>query len=108
MVRCGERRVIWWDWESGVLERDWASVKPDQPLPRMRIRGLVFGEEGGECLERFEGVVKVEVERVRLDGGGVGVEGREEVWERVVGAILVRRILYCCEYCNFEPEMKRK
>ena len=77
------------------------------------MRGLFSVEEGGKRLARFEGVDVLE-ERGRLDGGGVdvGVEGMEEVWERVVGAILYCDIdweyLTCCVVCAFELEMKGK
>jgi hypothetical protein len=83
--------------ERGEEERRWARVKPDQPVPRMRIRGFVGGEGEGQededdCLERFEGVDVEEVGREHLeDGGEVGAEeGREELRERVVGAIFLR------------------
>lgn len=97
-----------------MWERDWESVKPDHPVPRIRMRGLFSVEEGGKRLARFEGVDVLE-ERGRLDGGGVvgvGDEGREDVWERVVGAILDCSrnwgFLKCCIGCTFELEMKRK
>lgn len=82
----------------GEEERRWARVKPDQPVPRMRIRGFAGRGGGGEededdCLEYFEGVDAEEVEREHLEDGGevgAGEERREEFWERVVGAIFLR------------------
>ena len=55
--------------ERGEEERRWARVKPDQPVPRMRIRGFAGGggegeEDEDDCLEYFEGVDAEEVERL--------------------------------------------
>jgi len=84
--------------ERGEEERRWARVKPDQPVPKMRIRDFAGGEGEGQededdCLEYFEGVDAEEVEREHLEDGGevgAGEERREEFWERVVGAIFLR------------------
>ena len=81
--------------ERGEEERCCESVKPDQPVPRMRIRGFVGGDgEGKEVLGRFDGVdEEVVEERGRLErGAGVdwGELGSDEVWERVVGAMSLR------------------
>ena len=94
-MRWGERRTISWVWEKDVRERFWARVQPAQPVPRMRMRGLVPVDVEREVLERFVGVGEDEesVETGRFEVGfgaevGAGVEGREEVCERVVGAML--------------------
>jgi hypothetical protein len=91
MVRWGESRTIWWVVERGEEERRWARVKPDQPVPRMRIRGFAGGEWEGEededdCLERFDEVDVEDIGREHLEDG-VEVE---ELRERVIGAIFLR------------------
>jgi hypothetical protein len=91
MVRWGESRTIWWVVERGEEERRWARVKPDQPVPRMRIRGFAGGEREGEededdCLKRFDEVDVEDVGREHLEDGGEV----EELRERVIGAIFLR------------------
>ena len=77
--------------ERGEEERRWARVKPDQPVPRTRIRGFAGGEgereeDENDCLERFEEADVEDVGREHLEDGGEV----EELRERVVGAIFLR------------------
>lgn len=52
MVRVGERMRMLWVWERGeeAWPSSWASVQPDQPVPRITRVGLLFGECIGEVV----------------------------------------------------------
>jgi len=87
--------MISWVEESGEEERFCARDQPAQPVPKINMRGLVeeYLEVEEVVLKCFEDIDDDEVEKGRFEvvaGVEVGVLGMEDVWLRVVGAIIAR------------------
>lgn len=67
MVRAGESTITSCVCSSAEEESSWSRVKPAQPVPRMARTGLREVVDGGVTMD---------------------LEGVDDVWERVVGAMV--------------------